>query len=512
MESDANAPAEPTVQHWQRREIGLALRNALKLGSSLLATWGIGLAFRFVIPRYLGVERFGILTFSDSFTAMWFIALSLGLDTYVRKEVSVRPQHASDFVGGIVLVRLVMTLFVFAGMEVFLRATHRSDEVRHLVYIYGIGQFFANGNNTSAGLLHAKGNVNELSVFSVFMKVFWGVGVLTAILLKFGLWAFGLAFLASEALKSGVLYALTVRHLQLEVRVDMRAVKKVIIAALPFYITSISTFIYAKLDVSILAVRSNNQEVGWYGSAHQLADITLLLAPLIQWVLVPLLARAAAKSQEELMALVRRSAELILTGTIPLALMMAAGSDVWIPIAFGATYGPAAPALAILAGVFMVMYMSMVCGSALIMLNKTWELTAIFVVGMFLNPMFNIALIPPFLRHFGAGGGGMACATATVATEVCVLVPMLFMIGRRMVDARLMRMLAKSFGSAIVIFAVDRLFKPWIGVYRLPIDLVGYVSLILVTRAVNIPETIAWTREILSSRKAGAQPAPANPG
>lgn len=512
LEGEAQTQEDPGQPHWQRREIGLALRNALKLGGSLIATWGIGIAAGLFIPRFLGPARYGVLTFSDAFTSTAFVLLNLGLDTYVRKEVSVRPKHASDFVGGVVLLRAVLTLFVFGGMELFLRLTHRTDEVRLLVYIYGIGQFFANGNNTSAGLLHAKGNVNELSVFSVIMKVLWGLAIFAALFFKLNLWAFALAFLVSEALKSGVLYRLTVKHLDLEMRIDMKAVRTVIIVALPLYLSNIATMVYGTFDMSILAVVSSDSEVGWYGGAKKLATLASMLMPLITWVMVPLFARAAAVSHDELTALARRSAELILTGVIPLALMMAAGSDVWIRIAVGAKFAPAAPALEILSAVFVLMYVSIVCWCTLVMLNRTWALTAIFTVGMVVNPLFNLLLIRPVLAHHGAGGGGIACALASVLTEICVLTPMLYILGRRIIDARLMRMVVKSFGAAILIFVIDRLLKPWIGFYRLPLDLLGYVSLILVTRAVDVRETIEWTREILRRRKEGSDSSPANSG
>src|SRR4029079_11075896 len=111
--------------------------------------------------------------------------------------------------------------------------------------------------------------------------------------------------------------------------------RTVIIVALPLYLSNIATIVYGTFDMSILAVISSDSEVGWYGGAKNLSTLPSMLMPLITWVMVPLFARAAAVSHDELTALARRSAELILTGVIPLALMMAAGSDVWIRIAVG---------------------------------------------------------------------------------------------------------------------------------------------------------------------------------
>ena len=63
---------------------------------------------------------------------------------------------------------------------------------------------------------------------------------------------------------------------------------------------------------ALLAGMAADSEVGWYGAASSLAGLSLLLAPLIGWVLMPLLARARARSREELDELVRRSIEATL--------------------------------------------------------------------------------------------------------------------------------------------------------------------------------------------------------
>src|SRR4051812_14958644 len=80
-----------------------AVSNALKLGSSLLFTWGIALGIRLLLPRILGPERFGQFSDADALTTVVFVALTLGTDMYIRKEVSVRPDHANDFIGGVAL-------------------------------------------------------------------------------------------------------------------------------------------------------------------------------------------------------------------------------------------------------------------------------------------------------------------------------------------------------------------------------------------------------------------------
>lgn len=494
------AQPEDGESHWRRREIGLAVRNAAKLGGSLAVTWGIGLVVRLYLPRFLGPERFGMLNFAEAFTATAFVLLGFGLDTYVRKEVSVRPEHASDFIGSVVLLRLVLAIGVFAGMEAVLSATQRSEDVRQLARIYGIAQLFVIGSTTSAGLLHAKGNVNEMSVLTIVTKVIWGAGVALAVVLELGLWAYGAALAVSEGVKSTLLFGFARKHLDLKFRIDARALGRVIVASAPFYISGISTTIYNKIDVSILAVRANDHEVGWYGAATTLAGLTLLLTPLISWVMMPLFARAAAVSENELCSMVRRALELILTLTIPVALMMAVGSELWIAVVFGDEFAPSAMALRVLAPVFVVMYVSIVCWCALTMLNRTWTITAIFASGIVVSPALNLLLIGPGMELLGQGGGGAACATAMLGTELWVVTPMLLMMGRRLADARLLGMLGKSLAGVGLVVLFDALTREHLGALRLPLDAALYLGFVLATRAVNVRELVEWTQMALRSR------------
>jgi O-antigen/teichoic acid export membrane protein len=157
----------------------VAIANALKLGSSLAATLAIAIAMRFLMPRYLGPTSFGTLSFADGFTATFFVALSLGAESYVRKEVAVRPAHASDFFGGTLVLRAMMSVAIFGVMAVVLNATKRPPEVKNLVYLFGAAQFFVSVNATLSALLHARGRVDGCPLWQ-WSRRSW-VGVVAAI-------------------------------------------------------------------------------------------------------------------------------------------------------------------------------------------------------------------------------------------------------------------------------------------------------------------------------------------
>ena len=337
-----------------------AIANALKLGSSLVATLAIAIAMKFVMPRYLGPTSFGTLSFADGFTGTFFVALNLGADAYVRKEVSVRPAHASDFLGGALVLRAAMSVAIFGIMALVMRATGRSPEVRTLVYLFGAAQFFVSVNATLSALLHASGRVGGMSALAVATKIVWAAGVVAAIAMGTGLWGFAAAYLASESIESLVLFGLASRHLGLVFRVDAAATKAMIVSSLPYFLNVCATGVYGKLDVTLLGIFGAGQEVGWYVAASSMAALTLIVTPLIEWVLTPVFARGAVRSREDLYGHVRQATEPILAVAIPAALFVGVGADLWIRLLFGHAFAPAAMALRVLSASSVVVYIAIV--------------------------------------------------------------------------------------------------------------------------------------------------------
>src|SRR4051794_14180806 len=150
---------------------------------------------RFLLPRYLGPQQFGALSFADAFTATFFIALSLGVDLYVRKQVAVRPGHAADFFGGTFILRILMSVALLVVMAITMHVMNRPPEVRLAVYLFAVAQFFVPANATLSALLHAKGAVGGMSVLAVATKIVWAFFVLVSIAARVGLWGFAVAYL-----------------------------------------------------------------------------------------------------------------------------------------------------------------------------------------------------------------------------------------------------------------------------------------------------------------------------
>src|SRR5579859_6426720 len=159
---DETGEAASSENKTQAHEVALAVRNTLKLGGSLLITWSVALLVKLQVPRHLGPVGQGHFGFADSFAAMFFTAIGLGVDTYVMKEVSVRPKHASDFVGGVFALRTLMAIVLFVAMVVTLWVTGRSREIQLAVVVFGLYQLLFAFNSTLSTVLQAVSRVGPV--------------------------------------------------------------------------------------------------------------------------------------------------------------------------------------------------------------------------------------------------------------------------------------------------------------------------------------------------------------
>lgn len=480
-------------------EAQAVLSHALKVAASLLCTWGIALAVRFILPRYLGPAAYGAYSFADAFAMTFFVFASLGLDTYVQRELPVRPQHASDFFAGTLALRVLSSALLLAVMWIVLVVTGRPVEVQAAALLFGVGQLFFVQNSTFIAMLNARGTVDGMSVVNVLSKTSWGLAVLLAVWQRWPFWTLGAAFALSELVRAGALYVLCKRHLSLVARFDWPTVFRVTRVCVPFFMTTLALTLYSRLDVTLLGYLTDDLEVGWYAAASMVSSLGLLLAPLITGVLLPMFARARARSEEELTHLVRRSLELVLALCAPVALILFLCADVFILLASGQGYEPAAMALRAIAPIFALTYLAMLCASVLNLLGREWTVTRICMVGLVVNPLLNLALIRPMLNVFGPGGGGVGAAIASVATEAVICGVMLYVIGRRTVDRRLIRVMVRTAAVCVCVAAVDYFARSF-GMARVLVDGVAYVVFAVAFKSVDLAEVKA----LIARRKESA--------
>ena len=479
-----------------RQETGLALRNGIKLGLSLLATVGVAIAVRVWMPRFLGPEVFGVLHFAESFATAFFAFTRLGVDQYMLREIARQPERATEYFSGILIMRLGAALTVCALMAATLLAMSKGAIEWQLVYVFALGQFFFVSNNTLGAMLKGKGTVNELAVLNVLSKFVWGGSVVCALLFGDSLvWVAG-ALVGTETIKFIVLLSICRKQLNLRVRFKLKAGLGVIGATLPFYLNELAHEIYGRIDVTMISWLSTDQEVGWYGVAVNVNYVVLLLMPVMSAIMLPASARLMDQSQEAAGAMMRNVLHVVLVAVTPIALLVVLNAPEVVHLGFGEAYAPAARNLQMLAPMIPLSYMCVLFAIHLVGLDRVWEVVRISLAGMVVNPIINLFLITWGERTLGPGGAGAGAAIASVATEVMVFIFLLRAVGGAGHGSGLVRTWFKL-GLAVVGIVALHWSLDGVGLWRIPLEVMAYGVLGVVLGLIPIREIWAKFRNKL---------------
>ena len=483
-------------------EVAIAVRNGLKLGGSLFLSWSVALVVKFQIPQHLGPVRQGYFGFAESFATMFFSVLSLGVDTYVTREIAVRPEHASDFVGGIFALRSLLSTALFAAMATTLWVTGRSGEIQMAAIVFGATQLLACLNGTLATVLQATTHVGRLAIANVVAKILWGAGLLVGLHYHVALYVLALPMTFAELLRTAVLVPASRKEAHLRFRVDVAATRAVIITAIPFFVNALAVTFGNNLALSALEfIRRDEREVGWFAAAQNLGSLAMLMYPLLIWVVMPMLSRARARSADEMMIILQRCIEGLLITISPVTTLISVGSGIFVKVAFGAKFLPAQTGLSILSLVFVLTYLNIMLANALIVSGKSWSVTTISVASILVLSVFMLIFVPVGRMVFGTGGECAGASIATILSELCTVIAMLSRIGTKPMNRRNIEVLVKSVAISVSVIIADRFIRDFDpGVLRLVADMGIYASLALALGVIRPADVQRAVKALLARR------------
>jgi O-antigen/teichoic acid export membrane protein len=512
--TQSSAPAE-------RHEGFSALTNALKLASSLVVSFGITLALRqLVIPRYLGTERLGELNYADGLAGLFLVGAWLGIDVWIRKEMGITVKTADGLFGGILVVRASIAVVFTAGLAGTLYAMGRPHEIVLTAVVFGLGQVLMMMQSTASALLHAAGKVDGLSVSNIIGKLLWAGIVVPVLLLRLSIVWLAAAFAISEGTKAVIATLLVRHHTALKLTVDLPATLRALKGSLPFWVNTVALAGTGRADVAVLGTfcvsmlgseAASNREVGWYTVTLGFGSMILIVAPVIGWVMVPMLARALKESDDGAAVIMRRSLEACVVLGMPLTIAAFVGAEQLMgPPFYKPEFGPAAPVLKILSITYVITYMNIVGANCLNALGRGWTVTFTSIAMVGLTPLLDLVLIPLGISHVGPSGGAAACAVSLVIAELLTTGVMLRRMGRYAVDRRLISVVLRTLVTAGIVIGVDFALRtqplnPWL---RIAVDAALYIGVALATGSVRVSEAVTVVK-LARAQRSGLAKQPA---
>jgi O-antigen/teichoic acid export membrane protein len=194
----------------------------------------------------------------------------------------------------------------------------------------------------------------------------------------------------------------------------MRLVSDFLRMAFVFGLGSGLYTLYSKIDVVMLERMVGQEAVGVYTAAYTLLENLEVVSIVFTAAFMPYVIRILMTSEERAFTDSRRSMCYLLLLGIPTAILLAVFAEPVVSLLYGSAFGSSAVVLRVIIPALPVKYAFAILAIYLIANNR--EITGLYsgALGVVLNVILNLFLIPRFAE--------MGAAVATAVTESVVLV------------------------------------------------------------------------------------------
>ena len=397
--------ARHTTKQRAARDIGMQI-------GVRVANLALGAVVTALVVRTLGESGYG--QWSTGFAALGLIGYfaNFGMEGVALREAAREPEQAHEWIGSVMLLRLLVLVPVMLVSLVTILALHRS----HAMLIAGIIMIVAMpfGGVGALGLLFQLRVDNRVPMLVLTLRsILWGAAVLVIYLEHGGMVALAIGLVSTNAIGSLVqaVAALKLKDTRIP-RPTRKHVRDVVRIGLPIGISGVLIICYATVDQVIVYSIAGTNASGLYGSVYNLLNQAHFVPISVLTTLAPVIAASWPHDRARLLRTSRLTAELLaVTSFGGLAFAIVASTPV-VRLIFGAQFVPGAPALPVLGAAFVFIAFGYLNGQLLVVLGLQTRLLRISVYALGVNVVGNLILVP--LTGF------MGAAWMTLITEVVV--------------------------------------------------------------------------------------------
>lgn len=362
------------------------------------------------LARKLGAAQLGVFSYTTSVVLYFTLVAMLGTVNYGTRSVASAKNNRSqrsDVFSGIFALQIIVTLIATAAYAVYL--SFFCSENRLIALLQGIALIscLVDVNWLFFGVEDFQITVTR----SVVIKIVSVCLILLLVKREADLWIYTLIMTGSTLVSNAVLFVRLPKYVAFT-RVSVETIKKHIKPNLVLFVPLLAMTVYHTMDKTMLGLLSTYEQSGFYYNSDKIVQIPLLVINGIGTVMLPRISALLANGkQSEANDQFIATLEGVAVTSIAMACGIAAVSNEFVPIFFGAGYEPCVALTIVFTPIFLFKGSSVIIRTQyLIPMKMEREFTKSVVVGAVVNLILNFILIPLY--------GAMGAAIATVVAEI----------------------------------------------------------------------------------------------
>jgi len=354
----------------------------------------VGITVGVWVTRYLGPDRFGLLSYAMAFVGLFAAISTLGLDGIVVRELVKTPERRDVLLGTSFILKLIgaFVSLMLLGTAIFLNITTKNTAI--IMMLIGSATVFQAFN-----VIDIYFQSKVLSKYVVFAQAISMVvvnGVKVALILNKAslVWFAGVVGVEALLISVGLVgYYLKSGVKLKEWTVDRGVASELLRDSWPLIIGSISATIYMKIDIIIIQLLLGERDTGYYTAAARLSELFLFITMIITKSIAPKITEAKQRNYQEYLNLIQSVYNILVKIAVTLSIGLYVIAPQLIILLFGSEFTHTIPIFQIYIWSTVMVYLSN--ASWLFYLNEGLEVLASLrlIIGAIVNLILNIILI-----------------------------------------------------------------------------------------------------------------------
>lgn len=357
----------------------------------LVVTFIVGI----LIIRYLAPNEFGLLSYAMSFVGIFAAVSSLGIDSILTRELVKSPDQRDlllgtaftfKLLGAAISIILLLTVLPFMANNALTNIMILIIASATFFQSFNVIDFYFQSRVTAKYSVYAQSSAFLLgSIIKILLIVFNAPLIYFAIVI----------LIEAILLASGFIIVYKKRGLSLfEWKSNKIIGFNILRDSWPLILSGIIITIYIKIGQVLIKELMNETEVGYYGAAARLCEAWYFVPMAITASLFPAIINAKQISEKLYLSRLQKLYDLMAWMAILIALPVTFFSKEITFILLGAKYLPSAPVLTIYIWAGVATFLGVASSQYLITENLTKLSFYRTLIGLIVNVILNLILIP----------------------------------------------------------------------------------------------------------------------
>jgi O-antigen/teichoic acid export membrane protein len=372
----------------------------------------VGLFVAVYVARYLGPDRFGLLSFAVSFVGLFVVFSTLGMDEILMRELVHDPESGQKLLGTAFALKLLGALVLFGLVLVTVQITSSDKTTKALVLIIAAGMLFQT-INVIEYYFHSQVLARFTSLAQLYTLFIVSTAKLSLIAVKASLIWFAWITVFENATLA-LFLVLMYRKRKLHVfswKFDKHLGFQLLRDAWPLMLAGVAITVYMRIDQVMIKEMLGSKAVGSYAAAVRFSEVWYFIPVAVCSSLFPAIINAKSTRPKDYQDKVQKLYDLMVWLAVAISLPMTLLADRIVLFLLGSPYHAAAGVLKIhvWAGVFV--FLGVASGKWLLAENLQQFSFYRTLAGALTNVILNLFLIP----KMGIKGAALATVVSYFA-------------------------------------------------------------------------------------------------